>query len=303
MGLRYNAYQMAVYDEGHWASANRVTSGIVIEVRVGGVKATSGNGALATLYKDPQGKTSMTNPISGADFTDFDRVQFYTTSGTVDVIVRDYGDATAANHPNRFGRFGALFGVTPRDSNKTVILPRYQTIRVVKVPFKATGTDANDLPASWDNAEASCVIAQGSSTTIQLPKGFAILDAFVEVRTADASETMDVGLLSSETNGDADGFLDGISLGSAGIVKPEGDVTLGSNADYWATSTYGALLAEFTAGADTSAASLGEFRRKIFISDQGTASTISITGSAGIDTAEGDIYFIGMLMPMSYVTA
>jgi len=306
MGIRYNAYDLAIYDELGPQVGTRVTDGTVtIEVRVGGVKATSGNGALATLFSDPEGNTSLTNPITGTSFGDRDRVQFFTTSDPVDIIVRDYGDRSLASYPMRFGRYGVLWGVTPRSQYKTVVLPAQQGLRIVKIPFSATGVDADDVPESWDNAEASCVIANNSATTIRLCKGFCVTGFAVEVRTADATETFDLGLLSSQTGGDADGFLDGVSLGTAGWVYPGPTITAGSNENYVSDATLGAYMRYadgFLAGANT-ATDEGSFYPRIYMSDTNAADTVSITGSAGIDTAEGDIYMFGYIIPSSFVTA
>jgi hypothetical protein len=46
---------------------------------------------------------------------------------------------------------------------------------------------------------------------------------FIKVRTAEvtgSTKTIDVGLLSSESGGDADGFLDGVSTAATGIISP-----------------------------------------------------------------------------------
>lgn len=60
------------------------------------------------------------------------------------------------------------------------------------------------------------------STAWQLPtKGF-VLDAWVDVKTAEATggtKTLDLGLLSSEAGGDADGFLAAVSVAATGLKK------------------------------------------------------------------------------------
>jgi hypothetical protein len=73
--------------------------------------------------------------------------------------------------------------------------------------------------------------------------------------------------------------------------------TLGSNADYYASTTRGALLATFTAGADTSAATIGKYDPKNHYADSLVAETVSITGSSGIDTAAGYAYLVGYVGP------
>ena len=297
MGIQYHQYHVALKDELGSVLGGRITSGVVIEVRVAGTKEEASTGTLATLFSDPHGQSSLTNPISGSSFTDFDRAEFFTTTAAVDIVVRDYGDATADDFGNRCGRYAMMYGVTPRSSNKTLLLPRYSTQRVIKIPFLATGTDSSDTPNTWDNAEASCVITAGSSSTIKLCKGLVITDAVLQVTTVDSGTTMDMGLLSSESGGDADGFFDGISMASAGWITADVTKTMGSSADYYASTTRGAFLATFSAGGDTSVVTIGQYDPKNFYADSVVASTVSITGSSGINTAVGYAYLVGYVGP------
>jgi len=297
MGIQYHQYHVALKDELGSVLGGRITSGVVIEVRVAGTKEEASTGTLATLYSDPHGQNSLTNPISGSSFTDFDRAEFFTSTAAVDIVVRDYGDATADDFGNRCGRYAMMYGVTPRSSNKTLLLPRSSTNRVIKIPFLATGTDSGDTPNTWDNAEASCVITAGSSSTIKLCKGLVITDAVLQVTTVDSGTTMDLGLLSSESGGDADGFFDGISMAAAGWITADVTKTMGSSADHYASTTRGAFLATFSAGADTSVVTIGQYDPKNFYADSVVASTVSITGSSGINTAAGYAYLIGYVGP------
>jgi len=57
-------------------------------------------------------------------------------------------------------------------------------------------------------------------STYDLPEGAVVLGAFVEVVDEVASSTIDVGILSSESGGDADGFIDGMSCATAGKIVP-----------------------------------------------------------------------------------
>jgi hypothetical protein len=80
-------------------------------------------------------------------------------------------------------------------------------------------------------------------TGYDIPATGLILEAWVEVITAEATggtKTLDLGLLSSESGGDADGFVDGVSVASTGI-KP---LTLISSGQ-----TRGALLRADESGA------------------------------------------------------
>ena len=130
-----------------------------------------------------------------------------------------------------------------------------------------------------------------TDTTIDLPDNAVVMDVFIDVETADTGITLDVGLLSTESGGDADGFLDGISVASTGLVHPAITVTSGSSEDYFSATTYGAFLADFTAGSDN-AGDVGTFARKYHPTDSVDAKSISYTASAGADTAAGTIYFV-----------
>jgi len=88
-------------------------------------------------------------------------------------------------------------------------------------------------------------------STYDLPEGAVVLGAFVEVVDEVASSTIDVGILSSESGGDADGFIDGMSCATAGKIVPiswdassDDDNTLGlliSDAMLGGTNNYGRI--------------------------------------------------------------
>ena len=133
-------------------------------------------------------------------------------------------------------------------------------------------------------------VSDNSETTtyIELPADMAVINAFIDVSTLDATETIDVGLLSSEANGDADGFIAAASVATAGKVFPNAAVT-DATEDYFSACTIGALLQDtFAAGADV-ATDVGTFVRRPHVCD-GTAKTVTYTGSAGSDTAVGMIW-------------
>jgi hypothetical protein len=89
----------------------------------------------------------------------------------------------------------------------------------------------------------------------------------IEVVTVDATETYDVGLLSTGTNGDADGFVDGASVATAGYPL----VTL---------TTSGALMDDGT-----------NFDPDGHYVVSANEQSLTYTGSAGTDTAVGYIHF------------
>lgn len=87
--------------------------------------------------------------------------------------------------------------------------------KVIKVPVTAKTTGEKD-------------------TTIDLPTKGIVLDVWVDVTTLEATsgtKTIDVGLLSSESGGDTDGFLVGVSTAAAATkarALVSGGVTAGA---------------------------------------------------------------------------
>lgn len=123
-----------------------------------------------------------------------------------------------------------------------------------------------------------------TQTDFTLPATAIVHDVYLNVITADATETVDVGTMG--TSNDPDGFLVGSSLAAAGVVAGDVTVTTGVNEVFLASSTIGALLASFTAGSDT-AGDVGTFVRRQSLTAGGDP--VSYTCSAGSDTAVFDI--------------
>lgn len=112
-----------------------------------------------------------------------------------------------------------------------------------------------------------------ADTGYDLPAKAIVVDAVLVVTAAaSAAATVDVGLLSSESGGDADGFLDGVS--STGIHMRSGVPTATSSAGFSAT-TRGAFLRTFFAGVESS--SPGVHNEKRHLTDSVTAKSVSYT--------------------------
>lgn len=123
---------------------------------------------------------------------------------------------------------------------------------------------------------ADTTAAAETDTGFDLPLHSAVLPTpLVRVLTLDATETIDFGLLSSETNGDADGFGATVALTTAGLVKPT--VLQGSN-------TMGALFEV------QDSANAGDLTHEAHVVTGANATSITYTLTAGTDTAEGFIY-------------
>lgn len=114
-----------------------------------------------------------------------------------------------------------------------------------------------------------------TDTGYDLPSRAIILDVFLNVITPETTattKTVEVGLLASESGGDLDGFLDGVSLAAAGVVRP--GAVFNSGSDWPASTLRGAFLANFTAGSGTD--DRGVYVEKPHVADSVTAKSVSV---------------------------
>lgn len=117
---------------------------------------------------------------------------------------------------------------------------------------------------------------------VDVPSDALVEYAYINVTTAEATattKTLDVGLLSSESGGDADGFLDGVSVASAVPAIPT--LVNGGN-------TLGALLRV------ASGVTAGDNSYEPHSTESVTAKSVSATfgDAAGATELVADIYLI-----------
>ncbi len=241
-----------------------ITTGITFQV----LQRNSDTAETLTVFADDT-STSLTNPVSTANFASATvckgRVQFRVDPGEagdryVDLIVVDTN-----------GGFTAFVEDFDQYQHKIVIDERPGVLQQGCIWFSPS-----------DNSE--------TDTSVDFLADTFIHDVWVEVVTVDATETIDVGLLSTETAGDANGLRAAVSVATAGFIKDTAVITNGSNIDYTAASTYGALLVTAITGSDAVATCGG----KSYIGHVVTgtnAKSITYTGSAGSDTAAGYIHY------------
>lgn len=154
------------------------------------------------------------------------------------------------------GQFLVERGVKPSGPNEFIVNTRNPQQMYV-LPFSITDTAA----------------AAETSTGIAIPANGAVQPSpLVKVTTLDNGQTIDVGTLSTD-GGDADGFIDGVVLTNAGLVKPT-QATAGK--------TLGTKL--FVQDSANAGDSTGEQD----VSQAGK--TITYTLNAGTDTGKGFIY-------------
>src|SRR5574341_236285 len=147
---------------------------------------TAGSPVEVTIYSD-RGGTAASNPLT---FTD-GWVRFYTVNTVTSV---DLSILTAT------GRAVFAKGVVP--SQHRIFIDRNRREQLLIVPFAAS-----------DNVE--------TSTEFVLPAGCRLdpYRLYLRIVTVDATETIDVGILSSETGGDANGLIAAASVATGGYVN------------------------------------------------------------------------------------
>lgn len=252
-GYKDYAYNIDVVNQravGSLADSNaQIISGVLAFVYNAGTKT------LATLYSDNK-RTSLTNPISRSQFATDDAVKFWTAQSSVDIVL--------AHSDGSIAKYASVVPETHR-----LVLNQDGVEKCLILPYGAS-----------DNTE--------TDTGIDLPVNVWVQDVAMEVVTSDPSETLSIGLLSSETNGDADGFIVTADASTAGFVKPLAH-TAGSSEKYVSTFSYGALMGAGVVGTDSD----GDFGLGAVpghIVSGANAKSVTYTGSAGSDTAAGYIY-------------
>lgn len=250
-----NRYEIGVRDNRALGSTDDdgdISTGIYTLVFDAGTKT------LATLFSDSV-RTSLTNPISRSQYDGDGKLAFFAAAESVDIF-----------YAHSDGSIGFQAGVS--STQHSLLLDRSGSDKIFVIPFTAAAAETD--------------------SGVDLPIGTLVKDAKIFVRTLDAGETLDVGLLSSETAGDADGFLDGISINLAGWVEPTA-FTVGSNETFLATETYGVLMGTFLAGSDV-ATDVGTMWGNGHHVTGANAQSVTHTGSAA--GAEGEIYLFAKVV-------
>lgn len=128
------------------------------------------------------------------------------------------------------------------------------------------------------------------NTSFTFTAGSILLYAFIKVADGE-SGTMDVG--TQGTSNDPDGILDGITLTNTGTILPAPVQTVGLNATYVSSMTFGALTHVLHAGADEAGETGGTSWRPTVIT---AADPVSITSSGDLNSCSGTLYLV-MLVP------
>lgn len=254
-----NEYRMQVRDQRSmdgFSSEGVISTGVLTWVYDAGTKT------LSTLYADPNRIATLANPITRSQFATDGEIRFWSASTSHDLVINDAS-----------GNTGVYSGVTPNSHQLPLNTTGSSKCLVFPIAFNSGGTEVD--------------------TGLDLPKNAMVIDAAVEVVTLDATETVNIGLLSTETAGDADGFLAAVSVANAGFVANIA-YTTGSNEVYLSTNSYGVLLASGSLGNDV-ATDVGSLAMKGHVVTGSNATSISYTPSTS-DTLAGYGYvFFRML--------
>ncbi|WOF74140.1 hypothetical protein QMT40_001787 [Parvibaculaceae bacterium PLY_AMNH_Bact1] len=202
--------------------------------------ATNGGSSKTTLTSDAEG-SALTNPMTPTR----GGIEFYASVSKVDLYILAPG-----------GQFVVVKDVEASGPNE-VSIDTSNRSQCMVVPFDIADTTA-------DTETASGFVIPTKAGVLPSP--------LVEVVTLDATETIDVGTDSGDS-GDADGFVDGASVATAGLVK----ATLDNAAPTLGTK----LFVQDSANA-------GDDAPEIDVSQAGKE--ITWTLSAGSDTAAGFIF-------------
>lgn len=138
-------------------------------------------------------------------------------------------------------------------------------------------------------------VAGEVDTGYDFKKGDLIMHACVKVETAEATgttKTVDVGLLSSESGGDADGLLDGVVTSATGVVGVDATATDGANQNFIAAAPkLGALLRAGLLGADVAGEASAVIPRPHVINGTAVSLTYTIGSTATELVAKGYVVF------------
>ncbi len=236
MTTNYNIFDIQVYDA--------LTKRAIIST--GGKLYVSATGAYAksTLVDPDNDYAALANPISA-------------TRGKFRFAIASTGLGTPALDIHGMAPGGQAFRATNLKPGEVtdIFIDTTNVVQQLVVPFSIADTTATTE----------------TDTGFDLPQHAYILPyPSIDVRTLDSGMTIDVGLLAS-ASGDADGFLDGLSLTTATVVE----------GTFASTVTTGALLRVTATGA---AAVIPEG----YVVGA-TAKRITYTLSSSTDTAAGYI--------------
>ncbi len=147
------------------------------------------------------------------------------------------------------------------------------TRKIMAIPFTLTSTAETD-------------------TTYDLPASGLVHDVWAKITTAtSAGGQLSVGLLSSSSGGDADGFMAAVGSSSTGVIRGTWvSSTSGFSGTLITSYTRGAYFAAFSSGTTAATETAGTAAERAHIIDSKTARSITYTVNSSAVTPAGTIF-------------
>jgi len=181
----------------------------------------------------------------------------------------------------------------------TLITATGAEINTIADGVTTTATEVNILDLSVAGAVTKYIAYDltFSATDVEidiaedLPFPCLVTKVFFNCTVAEATggtKTIDIGILSTEGSGDANGFCAAIPVSATGIVMPGATITAGTGESFFASTTKGVLLASLTAGTNlaTDVGTYYEFPHVVVLGSQSITYTM---GSGDFESLVGVI--------------
>lgn len=213
----YREYRVQLKDA--FTGLSIIDAGGVVHV------AKAGSPDKETLYdKDAQALSNPITPTRGF-------INFFTldTVDSVDLYIQAPG-----------GQFVVYEGMTPGGPNE-IAIDTSQKTWLMKIPYSVADQagDATETDTGFNVPDPSFLLNR-------------LHGAGLYVTAIDATETIDVGILSSESGGDANGLIAASSVGTAGLVIGTDGALFSTNAPHKSDAVTGKSISyTLTTGADT----------------------------------------------------
>ena len=215
---------MAAEDQNHWQIKLVDENGVSISDAGGTCYVSTVDVPAKATLLDSAG-ASLTNPITMSQ----GEMDFHAAKAVLSVDL--YGITPG-------GQAFVAKGVKPSGPNE-IVIDTQQKFQMLKIPFEIDDTTA----------------VSETDTGFDMPVGAFMLSAVgggcgIEVIDLDATETIDVGTLSSESGGDASGLQAATSVAAAGAVIGTDGVLFSSGAPHIVVSGTQSITYTLSAGTD-----------------------------------------------------
>jgi hypothetical protein len=182
--------------------------------------------------------------------------------------------------------------------------PDETTQPIVYMKMANTGTTADwwiTAPAGggqgaallWKKLPITTKTSAEIDTGFDLPTKAIVEKVILDVKTAEVTggtKTLKIGLLSSESGGNAAGFVNGISTATVGLVTGSFTYVHGTNQNYISATNWGTFLYNGQLGVDTAGPNNGTINPKSHIASSVVAKSVSYQLASAHTELVADIY-------------